>query len=195
MSYNIQTGRVVSEVRSDLPTLITEAKRTASADEHDQIDLTGQVLNFALDGLHDDDVVDVQAYGSNTPSTGGRVFAVNVNVRQVRSRPSAATPLRPWDPSQGPLVPRNPNAATRTADVGVGVGRPTGEPAAVPVPWPAVETGASNAGAAAAVPTPGGNTIDQSAVRAAAPGDVDTSVAATSPGNPAANPSGQTRGK
>jgi hypothetical protein len=117
MSYNIAQSRVASEVRAALPKLVTDAKENAPSDEHEQIELAGQAVSYALEGVHDDDVVELQAYGSNVPSTGNRVFFISVTVRQVRARASEspAETGKPWDPSQGPFARRSAITTSSTA--------------------------------------------------------------------------------
>jgi hypothetical protein len=117
MSYNIAQSRVASEVRAALPKLVTDAKANAPSDEHEQIELAGQAVSYALEGVHDDDVVELQAYGSNVPSTGNRVFFISVTVRQVRARASEspADTGKPWDPSQGPFARRSASTPSSTA--------------------------------------------------------------------------------
>lgn len=107
MSYNIQQNRIASEVRAALPQLITDALRSAPKEEADQIQLTGQVITYALDGVHDDDLIELQAYGANTPSTGAKSFFVSMNTKQVKARAEeTAVAVKPWTPDDGPFARR-----------------------------------------------------------------------------------------
>jgi hypothetical protein len=104
MSYNMQASRVASEVRAQLPSLVTSAKQSAPAEEHAQIELAGQAMHFALDGIDDDHLVELQAYGANVPSVGTRTFFVSVATRAIKAKAETAKAQSvPWDPSQGPL--------------------------------------------------------------------------------------------
>jgi hypothetical protein len=152
MSYNIAQSRVASEVRAALPKLVTDAKENAPSDEHEQIELAGQAVSYALEGVHDDDVVELQAYGSNVPSTGNRVFFISVTVRQVRARASEspADTGKPWDPSQGPFARRSASTsgtASGTANPGAVAGNSASVPGSVD-PAIAAASPASPGGAA-----------------------------------------------
>jgi hypothetical protein len=160
MSYNIAQSRVASEVRAALPKLVTDAKENAPSDEHEQIELAGQAVSYALEGVHDDDVVELQAYGSNVPSTGNRVFFISVTTRQVRARAneSPAETGKPWDPSQGPFVRRSTSTPSSTASSTANPGTVAGNAASVP--------GAVDPAIAAASPaSPGGTTSTTGAAR------------------------------
>lgn len=103
MSYNITDNRVPSEVLADLPRRVDDAKKNAPVDEHPLIELAGQVIHYNVEGLTDDQVVDVSAYGSNIPSTGTKTFSVSVNAKPIRTPASKAVAAEPWTPRQGPL--------------------------------------------------------------------------------------------
>lgn len=113
--FNFTANRVVSEVRDGLADQVTDAKTRAPAEEHPLIELAGQCVHFALDGAEDDLLAEVNAYGSNTPSTGGRTFTVSVSTRAVKARAAEKAAAVKWTPEQGPLGPVRSTFADSTA--------------------------------------------------------------------------------
>jgi hypothetical protein len=108
--FNFTMSRIASEVRDSLSSLVTTAKTTAPADEHSLIELAGQAAHVALDGVDDDVLVDLQAYGSEVKSTGARVFFVSMNAKPIRTKDATTVPtVKPWTPDQGPLALRTPS--------------------------------------------------------------------------------------
>lgn len=128
--YNIQISRVASEARANLAQQVTDAKRTAPQEEHGQIELAGQALFYALAGIDDDHLVEAQAHGSNVPSTGQRVFHINVSTREIRTKATDAATrpdVKPWTPAQGPLgalATATPTPTPGTVDTSVAATSP-----------------------------------------------------------------------
>lgn len=104
MSYNIQKSGLVSDVLSQLPRIVTDALKTASADEADDVKLAGQIAHVKLSGAEQDALVDLQAYGSDVPSTGNSVLHLNITVRRLKERAEPTEPEKIWTPADGPLA-------------------------------------------------------------------------------------------
>jgi hypothetical protein len=115
MSYNFSANRIASEVRDSLPQLVTDAKKTAPPEEHSLIELAGQAAYVALQGIDNDSLIELQAYGSDTSSVGARTFYVSINARAIRTKATDAGPAKLWSPDQGPLMLRKPVDATAPA--------------------------------------------------------------------------------
>lgn len=109
MSYNFTASRIASEVQASLPQLVTDAKKTAPKEEHSLIELAGQAIHVALQGIDAESLVDLQAYGSDTSNAGARTFFVSINAKAIKTKPAdAAAPAAAWTPDQGPLALRTP---------------------------------------------------------------------------------------
>jgi hypothetical protein len=105
MPYNFNISRVASEVRDALPRMVTDAKKSASPDEHTQIELAGQATHVALQGIDDDSLIELQVHGSNTPKAGPRTFYNTMNARPIREKNiDAPSAVQPWTPDQGPMA-------------------------------------------------------------------------------------------
>lgn len=119
MSFAFHKTAVVSEVKESLPQMVTDAKKTASSDEHSMCELAGQAIHVQLEKVDDDDdaVIELNAYGSNVPSTGEMVFNLSMAVRRVKSKPKIAQQEEVWTPDKGPLALRNGRTVT-TAEAG-----------------------------------------------------------------------------
>lgn len=105
MSYNFAKSLLASEVRSLLPSLVTDAKKSAPRAEHELIELAGQCAHVVMSDIADDSLVDLQAYGSDTPSQGTGTFYISISYKPTRS---IAPVIPQWDHTQGPLAVRAP---------------------------------------------------------------------------------------
>lgn len=111
MSYNFTARRVASEVQASLPQLVTDAKATAPKEEHSLIELAGQAIHVALQGIDDESLVELQAHGSDTSSAGARTFFVSLVATAIKTKPAdAVKAAATWTPDQGPLALRTPTA-------------------------------------------------------------------------------------
>jgi hypothetical protein len=121
MSYHFTASRIASEVRESLPALVTDAKKTAPVEEHSLIELAGQVVHVALQGIDDESLVELQCHGSDTSSANARTFFVSLVARAIKTKPAnAAKPVATWTPDQGPLALRRPDSGAGDVNVGAG---------------------------------------------------------------------------
>jgi hypothetical protein len=108
MSYNFSKSLLAAEVKELLPSLITDALKTATVDEQEAIQLSGQCVHHQLSDIDDDSLVDLQVYGSDLPSQGTGTFFISMNYRPTRTKLADQAKIKPWTPDQGPLALRTP---------------------------------------------------------------------------------------
>ena len=113
MSYNIAKQLIASELKAQLATLVTDAMKTAAPEEQELIQLAGQNAHVVLSDIDDESLVDFQAYGSDTPSTGTGTFFISLNYKPLRTLTKPEV-TKTWTPDQGPLALRTPTEDTNT---------------------------------------------------------------------------------